>query len=125
MNYYDIEGFEFIYLEDSYVINILEKPSKKSIVFSMEAVLTEEHPLYTPAKKGEQYCYTNVDIVFTEINSIQWVEKNNKPSIDMDGTIDFGNIDVFIVLTDGYHLAGDWGDVLIKSEALPKVSYFI
>lgn len=121
MKYYDIKGFEHIYLEDSYVLKIFEQSTEKSLVFSMELVLTEKHPSYTLAKKGEQYCYKNADIIFTDADSIVWVTKDFKPNINLDGTMDFGNIDSFIVLEDEYHLLGEWGEVIIKSKKLPTI----
>lgn len=121
MKYYDIKGFEHIYLEDSYVLKIFEQSTEKSLVFSMELVLTEKHPSYTLAKKSEQYCYKNADIIFTDAYSIVWITKDFKPNINRDGTMDFGNIDSFIVLEDEYHLLGEWGEVIIKSKKLPTI----
>lgn len=123
ISYYDIKGFEFVYLEDSYVLDIFENKEERSITFSMDLILVKNHPLFTFIKQGEHYCYKKANIVFTEVESVSWIEKNIQPIVDVDGTIDFGNIDTFIVLTTGYQLCGEWGEVIINSKAVPTISY--
>ena len=65
INYPSIPGFGHIYLEDSYVLDIIK--SKNKICFSMEFVLTEEHPYYSTPKPDEQYCYLKGKIIFLNI----------------------------------------------------------
>ncbi|SKB11761.1 hypothetical protein PL11201_180015 [Planktothrix sp. PCC 11201] len=44
LNYWQLPGLENIYLEDSYVLGI---KTDTSIEFFLEAILTENHSLYT------------------------------------------------------------------------------
>ena len=113
--YYEWDKFKNIYLEDSFVLRIEE--SEKEISFTVEAVLTEEHPRYSPPREAEQYCYKRARIVFKGLKNIKWLERNSKPFTDADGNEDYGNIDSFELSSEGYHLLGDWGDVIICSEA--------
>ncbi len=55
LDYFNFPGFENIYLEDSYVLEI--KTNSTSVEILLEAVLTEQHSLYTNPKNDEQYCY--------------------------------------------------------------------
>lgn len=112
-NYYEWKEFEHTYLEDSYVLNINE--SNHKIIFYIEIVLTENHPLYTVPNKDEKYCYKNGKIVFENIKNIEWLNKNNKPSIDAAGEEDYGNIDCFEIIEGIYHIAGGWGELKLKS----------
>ena len=113
--YYEWNKFKNIYLEDSFVLGIEE--SEKEISFTVEAALTEEHPMYSPPMQNEKYCYKRTKIVFKELKNIKWLEKNNEPFIDADGSEDYGNIDIFELSLEGYHVLGDWGEVIICSEA--------
>ena len=113
-NYYDWDKFKNIYLEDSYVLGIDETSNK--LIFDVEIVLHEEHPLYTTPKPDEQYCYKKGKIIFDELNSVDWINKNNKAYTDAEGDEDLGNIDVFEQTKNGYHLEGDWGEVDVESK---------
>lgn len=112
--YYEWEKFKYIYLEDSFVLGIEE--SEKEISFTVEAVLTEDHPMYSPPSQNEQYCYKRARIVFKGVKNVKWLERNSKPFTDANGSEDYGNIDSFELSSEGYHLLGDWGEVIICSE---------
>ena len=53
MNYSEINELKDIYLEDSYVLKILE--SRNEIIFELDAVLTQNHPAYDFPKLDEKY----------------------------------------------------------------------
>lgn len=116
--YYDWDDFKNIYLEDSFVLGIDE--SEEQVSFTVEMVLTEDHPMYSPPRKDEQYCYKKGKIVFQDLQSVRWLHRNMQPFIDADENKDYGNIDCFELSSAGYHLLGDWGEVIIKSSE-PKV----
>jgi hypothetical protein len=52
LDYCDFQGFENIYLEDSYVLEI--KTNSTSVEILLEAIMTEQHSLYTNPKNDEQ-----------------------------------------------------------------------
>lgn len=64
IDYTEFSGLADIYLEDSYVLEILEEPGK--LTFKLDAVLTPEDPAYQPPRPGEQYCYRTGRLVFTD-----------------------------------------------------------
>lgn len=113
VDYWKFSGFEYIYLEDSYVLKIETGPMVEIIV---EAVLRDSHPLYEAPKPGEQYCYRTGKIIFPLVRNFHWVKKNMVPTIDPDGSADYGNIDEFYLLDGAYRILGQWGELNIESE---------
>ncbi|PSB03785.1 hypothetical protein C7B69_26215 [filamentous cyanobacterium Phorm 46] len=113
LNYWQFPGFENIYLEDSYVLSI---NAKVSIQILLEAVLTENHPLYTSALSGEQYCYRQMTVNFPNPQTYDLVLNNISPIADPDGSVDYGNIDEFFMADDKYYLRGEWGELTIVSD---------
>jgi len=118
--YYEWDNFKNIFLEDSFVLDIDE--SEHHISFTVEMVLTEKHPLYTPPHTGEQYCYQKGMIIFQELCSVNWINRSMQSFTDADDSEDYGNIDSFVLSPEGYHLSGDWGEVIINS-SYPKVEF--
>jgi len=114
LNYWQLPGFENIYLEDSYVLSI--NANTISIKILLEAVLTENHPLYTPALSGEQYCYRQMTVNFPHPQTYDLVLNNISAIADPDGSVDYGNIDVFFMADDKYYLRGEWGELTIVSD---------
>lgn len=111
--YYEWESFKNIYLEDSFVLGVEE--SEDQLSFLVEIVLTEKHSLYEASLENEQYCYMTGKIIFQELKSVRWLTRNIQPYTDADDSEDYGNIDSFELTSDGYHLIGDWGEVIIDS----------
>ncbi len=118
-SYYDWEDFAGIYLEDSFVLSICELDNE--ISFIVEAVLTENHPLYVPPKEGEQYCYKKGKIVFQGLKQVEWIDRNEAPFTDAAGEEDYGNIDVFELYSGVYKLSGDWGELQVISSPVKWV----
>ena len=112
--YYDqLPGFEGVYLEDSYVLDI--KTDANSVDIFLEAVLTEKHPQYTHPKPNEQYCYRKTHLHFSNVKKVAWAQKSMHPYEDANGEVDYGNIDEFYLVDGHYYLAGDWGALNIVS----------
>lgn len=113
LNYWQFPGFENIYLEDSYVLSI---NAKTSIQIPLEAVLTENHSLYTQPLPGEQYCYRRMTVNFPHPQTYDLVLNNISPIADPDGSVDYGNIDEFFMADGKYYLTGEWGELTIVSD---------
>jgi hypothetical protein len=112
--YDQLPGFEHIYLEDSYLLGVSE--SHGGLCFDVEAVLTGQHPRWSPGKPGEAYTYLRIAIVFSNPRSVTWLQRPMKPVVGPDGQIDYGNVDSFIWQNGHYELAGEWGRVMIEGE---------
>jgi hypothetical protein len=117
--YYQLEGLEHVYLEDSYVLDI--KIERSSVEFSLCVVLTEHHPLYASPAAGEQYCYRKGLLRFPNVEHVEWNERSMRPSTDATGAVDYGNIDEFYVIDEHYYLSGDWGRLEIMSSSPPSL----
>jgi hypothetical protein len=111
--YYQIQGLEHVYLEDSYVLDV--RTSLSSVEFSLSVVLTEQHPLYSPRLPGEQYCYRSGLLRFPNVRRFEWIEKSMIPFTDASGAVDYGNIDEFYRTDEHYYLSGDWGTLEVES----------
>jgi hypothetical protein len=119
VDYWQFLGFENIYLEDSYLLDLKTNSRIEALV---EAVLRESHPLYAPPRPGEQYCYNDIRIIFPEVREYRWLEKRMTPIRDPDGHVDYGNIDELYLLDSKYYMSGEWGKLEIDSRP-PVVEY--
>jgi len=113
MPYTQLPGFEHVYLEDSYVLDL--QINRSSVEFSLLVVLLEQHRLYKPPTPDEQYCYRSGWLRFPNVERTEWLEKSVKPYTDATGTVDYGNIDEFFAVDRHYYIRGDWGELEIVS----------
>jgi hypothetical protein len=116
LNYYELEEFKGIYLEDSFVLDI--KLNFESFEILLEAVLHETHPLYTIPLPNEQYCYRKARIIFSDYKKIVFHKNIIIPSVDASGEVDYGNIDTFVVRDGQNILTGDFGELEIRCDAV-------
>lgn len=112
MRYFEIFSLSNIYLEDSFVLSISE--TSESLIFELEAVLTERHPQYEEPKEDEQYCYRKASLRFFNVCSIDWIDKRLMQYKDRADKIDYGNIDGITIDDGSYKLWGDWGTVIVR-----------
>lgn len=105
----DFPDLAAVYLEDSWVLEVA--PSAEGVAIRLEAVLTASHPLYRQPPPDEQHCYRAGWLTVTS-NAIDVQLSDRKPSVDPDGSEDYGNIDSFGTDADGvWEMQGDWGSV--------------
>lgn len=114
VQYYNIPDLENTYLEDSFVLKVIE--NKRELIFYLDVVLTEEHPFYFLPKVDEPYCYKKAQLIFSNCYKIDWIKKTFTVSIDANGEIDYGNIDTFTYANNNYHLIGSWGEVKVECD---------
>lgn len=119
MNYYEVLKLSDFYLEDSFVLSIDEVAG--SLIFELEAVLTQKHPQYEEPKNGEKYCYRKVSLQFFNMEFIEWLDRRFLRFEDGAGDLDYGNIDSFVVGDNSYILSGDWGKVIIRGGEVEAV----
>ena len=102
-----------VLLEESYVLAIDERDD--AIEFSLDAVLTPDHPAYRPPAPNEQYCYRRGQLVVASSERPRLRRSEAPPATDATGEQDFGNIDsLYPVDSDGrdsWAMAGDWGEL--------------
>lgn len=118
-HYWEIAGFEALYLEDSWILEI--RLGEGVLTISADLVLRETHPAYTGPRPGEQYCYRRGLITFEDVNQFSWADRGQVPAIDSSGEEDLGTFDQFDVEDGTYLLTGDFGKIVVTSKP-PTVS---
>ncbi|MCW2751977.1 MAG: hypothetical protein JWR83_3087 [Aeromicrobium sp.] len=118
-DYTELSGLEHLYLEDSWVRGI--EQTEASFTFTVDAVLTEDHPLWRPKLPGEQYSYLKIRLRWDSVEEVVWSTLRFDAALDASGTVDFGNIDAFSFEGVEYSIEGGWGQVQITSITGPTV----
>lgn len=113
-SYRDIDSLRDIYLEESYVLGIAVCES--AVVFTVDAVLTQDHPEYNAPALGEQYCYRYGTLCFPNVQTILEQEFNEALFELQEAEDDLGNIDSFVWEATKFALKGDWGRLILVSE---------
>lgn len=118
VEYPQLDGFENVYLEDSFVLGIEATPAR--LALDVELVLTPQHPAYHPPAPGEQNCYVRATIEFQNVRHLVWAGQGTPPAVDAAGDKDYGGIDALLWDGSVFHLEGDWGAIDVAS-ATPAI----
>lgn len=118
-NYFEIDDLKNIFLEDSFVLNITEKNNE--ILYDVELVLTENHPLYSEPLETEMYCYRKGALLFKGVSSVIWGNRSEKYFIDKNDETDYGNIDCFCFSENNFSLSGDWGAISFTANSVDVI----
>ncbi|WP_406458436.1 hypothetical protein OG782_36190 [Streptomyces sp. NBC_00876] len=119
-NYPNLPGFEFVRLEDSYVLDITIHPGVLSV--RLDLMLLPGHPEYGAPFPGDRACFRQATLAFSHIRDLHWTDQGVvKPAVDASGTLDFGSVDSLTRDDDNYEVQGDWGTILLKS-SIPSLS---
>jgi len=103
-----------IQLEDSFVLSW--GMDGDSLVFVVELSLWPEHPQYQAPQIDEWTCYQKGKLIFDNVTSLQGLLPidNVSPSIDANGELDYGNINVLEEVNKGeFKIYGDFGEVQV------------
>ena len=119
LGYEELVGFEHVYLENSFVLDVVVTPAKVSFV--VEVVLLESHPDYQPPLSGEQYSYGAFRISFCSVTSVSWSGQGRLAAVDSSGEKDYGGFDEFSPANGSWLIAGDWGEIAITCESSPTI----
>ena len=118
--YWSIPGFDGLYLEDSWVLDITARPGVLELV--VDLVLRESHPSYEAPKAGEQYCHRRGVVRFEGVSSLRWEGQGSVPAVDATGERDYGSVDALRVTDDAYMVEGDFGRIAVASPP-PSVEF--
>ena len=120
-NYTDFANLAQVYLEDSYVLAINERPD--AVAFTLDLVLTPGHARYHAPPPDEQYCYADAVLTIGGAARIDWITRSGRTYRDAAGEEDLGNIDS-LEYRDGYYdITGDWGHVRVHTVAAPQLTF--
>lgn len=113
--------FDRVDLEDSWVLGWYFNSSQNQLIFDLEVSLWEGNEHYDPPLPGEYTCYKRGRLIFEGVTSIHDLSPMDtaKPTIDPDGSIDYGNIEGLRHVGDGIYkfggdVAKDFGEVSVK-----------
>lgn len=105
--------FKCIDLTDSFVLSW--NANETEIIFKIEASLWPESPYYLQPKSNEYTCYRKCEIKFTGFTSYSGLIEQSliTPTIDTDGSLDYGNIDSLTKTNQGFKVMGEFGKLEI------------
>ena len=104
--------FAGTYLEDSYFLGAVAESGNLRL-FCLFA-LTTDHADYAQPRPGEQHCYREGSIVIERPSIINW--RPGKPSMtrDLDGSLDFGSIELYRYGPSGFRVVTEWFDATFE-----------
>jgi hypothetical protein len=111
--YEELPGFEVFVLEESWVLDVTARPT--SVVFRLELVLTPAHPRYQSPEPGNNLYYVAGQLVFDDVEDLEWTAQGAPPATDATGEIDYGHIDAMTWDSGLYELQGDWGEMRVRA----------
>lgn len=105
-------------LEDSW--NLGWSFNDDELKIKMEFSILPESPLYEETKKEEYTCYKIGELIFHDIKSIKGFKEleNTEPTIDPDGSKDWGNIYGLTKRQNGVTFSTENNDVEIETTGL-------
>jgi hypothetical protein len=112
-SYIELPGFEQVFLEESYVLAVVARPSEVS--FELDVVLTPQHPKYVAPDVGMFQCYRNGRLDFEGVTDLEWTGQGRPPATDASGEIDYGQIDAMTWDVGQFELEGSWGAMNISA----------
>jgi hypothetical protein len=108
-----LNNLKGIDLGDSFVLSW--NKSEYELVFELVASIWPDSKHYIIPHVGEYACYKIAELKVTGFKTCSGLLdfKGFKPTIDLDGSEDYGNIDSFIKTEAGFKIEGDFGLVTI------------
>ncbi|MEP9388972.1 hypothetical protein [Mesorhizobium sp. KR9-304] len=106
--------FAGTYLEDSYFLGVVADGDNLQLKFLF--ALTIDHADYAPPRPGEAHCYREGNIVLERPSILEW--RAGKPNItqDLDGTLDFGSIELYRSSPSRFRIVTEWFDATVETE---------
>lgn len=112
-----IRAFDNILLEDTFVFSWHR--THDLLTFNVLASLLQSHPEASPPTSGDWACYRPAVIQFRGVTSVDGLlpQESVNPTIDPDGTVDYGCIDALALIRPGrYCIAGEFGSVTVVAQ---------
>lgn len=86
--------------------------------FELEVSLWPVSSFYSEPKEKEYTCYKSGALKFTRWSNVSGLLQQSQvsPSIDPDGSADYGNIEYFAESENEFEIHGEFGRVVISGE---------
>ncbi len=109
MDWRQLKIFKGIDLNDSFVLDWSYE--SECLSFELEVSIWPESAYYVEPRPGEYTCYRKATLVFENVKAVTGLKAKDAviTSTDASGSVDYGNIDSFIVLNNGFEFEGDIG----------------
>ncbi|MBB1347498.1 MULTISPECIES: hypothetical protein [Pseudoalteromonas] len=110
-----MDSMDGIDLQDSFVLGW--EVSENQFSIQLEASIWPSSVHYAEPKANEYTCYKKAVLTFSDFSSISCVNGQSaiEPTTDIDGSIDYGNIDSFIKTESGFFISACFGNVSISN----------
>ncbi len=110
-----MDSMDGIDLQDSFILSWTVSENEFSI--QLEASIWPSSVHYTKPKPNEYTCYKKAVLTFSDFTYIESVKEQSEitPTTDLDGSLDYGNIDSFSKTESGFFISACFGSVTIKS----------
>ena len=114
------DKFEYVDLEDSWILGWRFNGEQRQIIFDIEASLWEGHKFYTAPLPTEYTCYKLGRLIFNDVTSIKTLPEmeNVRPNVDMNNSLDYGNIEGFREEKGTFKFEGYIGEVAIMCKGV-------
>src|SRR4051812_9526240 len=108
--------FAGTYLADSYFLGVVAEGPNLRLKFLF--ALTTDHEEYAPPKPGEQHCYREGTILIEQPSIIDWLPGRPIATTDLDGTFDFGGIELYRRQPGRFRFVTEWFDATVEAETV-------
>jgi hypothetical protein len=112
----DLPELAGIDLEDSHFLGVVAEGG--DLRFNALFALTAGHPGYAPPSAGEAHCYREGSLVLGRPSIIDWKPGRQTIIKDLDGSYDFGSIEIHRAGAGRYRFITEWFDAIIAAEQL-------
>lgn len=110
-----MDSMDGIDLQDSFILGWAVSENEFSI--QLEASIWPSSVHYTRPKPSEYTCYKKAALTFFNFSHISSVKEQTEitPTTDLDGSLDYGNIDSFSKTASGFSISACFGNVTVIS----------
>jgi hypothetical protein len=107
-----LPDFGGAYLEDSYFLGVVAEGGdlRLKVLFA----LTTDHPDYAPPLPGEAHCYREGSVVLPRPSIVEWLPGKPNVTRDLDGTLDFGSIELHRLAPSRFRIITEWFDATVE-----------
>lgn len=106
--------FAGTYLEDSYFLGAIAEGGNLRLRFLF--ALTLDHGDYVPPEAGQQHCYREGSILLERPVIVEWRAGKQTIMRDVDGTFDFGSIELYRCGPSRFRFVTEWFDATMDTE---------
>ncbi len=105
-----------ILFDGSYVLGVVIAPYTLSL--EMDFLLKESSSLYEKPPAGERGSFRRGYLLVEQFSTLNWDATGAPPAYDASGELDYGCLDEYHEIENGFEFSGDWGTIRVIGGAL-------